>query len=359
MQVNSKTVRLWTVALALVLAFSLLLVVAVGCGDEETTTTAAEKTTATTGEVEAGHIYVAVTGTGELAAGTGNMGFAIIDLTTKKVEHVNMPEAKAPHGILFSPDTQTAPGTDGRVATGPMPKTMLLGNAQDGVTLTVDLDTNKVTKTSSPPPDAKLATCGMYKGPDGKVYLASMGDGKVYPYDADTNTTSGAMPNEAGTTSICGISWTPDGKFAYLVNMFNPNDPTEAGYVAKIEWPSGKLVTKIDKVTKPSPTGAPLSHQSVLSIDGKTLYVADGIDGSIVKIDVASDSILKSIPLGTGEPHAMVISSDGKIGYVGVRHAPDENQSSVFVLDLEKDVVVDTIPGIQAPLICGLVIHEM
>ena len=285
------------------------------------------------------------------------MGMAIIDLATKKVEQVNLPEAKAPHGIIFAPDTQTAAGTDGRVATSD-PKTMLMGNAEDGAVLTVDMDTNKVTKTAAAPTGAKLAICGMYKGPDGKVYLASMGDGKVYPYDSATNKIGDAMPNDAGTTSICGISWTPDGKFAYLVNMFNPNDPTEAGYVAKIEWPSGKLVKKIDKVTKPSPTGAPLSHQSVLSIDGKTLYVADGIDGSIVKIDVATDTILENIPLGTGEPHAMVISSDGKTGYVGVRHAPDQNQSSVFVLDLEKDVVTDTIPGIQAPLICGLVLQE-
>lgn len=352
MQKNRKTVGLWQIAAIIGMTLVLVLALtAAGCGEEKKETT----TAATVGGK--GKVYVAVTGSGELEAGAGNMGMAIVDLETKKVEQVNLTETKAPHGIIFSADTQTAPGTDGRV-TSDEPKTMLMGNAQDGAVLVIDMATKKVTKTVMPPAGAKLAICGMYKGPDGKIYLASMGDGKVYPYDPATGTIEEAMPNEAGTTSICGISWTKDGKTAYLVNMFNPNNPMEAGYVAKIDWPSGKMLAKIDNVTKPSPSGAPLSHQSVMSIDGNTLYVADGIDGSIVKIDVATDKILKSIPLGTGEPHAMVISSDGKTGYVAVRGAPDKNQSSVFVVDMEKETVTDTIPGIMAPLLCGLVLQE-
>lgn len=349
-----KSARFWPAAIAIGIILALLLTIA-GCGGDESTTTTAAKTTAAKTK---GKLYVAVTGSGELTAGTGNMGMAIVDLESRKVEQVNLAESKAPHGIIFSADMMTAKGTDGRV-TSSEPKTMLIGNAQDGAILTVDMATKKVTKTAMPPADAKLAICGMYKGPDDKIYLASMGDGKVYPYDAAAGTIGDAMPNEANTTSICGISWTPDGKAAYLVNMFNPTNPLEPGYVAKIEWPGGKLISKIDNVTKPSPEGKPLSHQSVMTPDGKTMYVADGIDSAIVKIDVATDKILKTIPLGSGEPHAMVISSDGKTGYVGVRHAPDENQSSVFIMDMEKETITGTIPGIQAPLICGLVLQEM
>ncbi|MHB1391007.1 MAG: YncE family protein [Thermoleophilia bacterium] len=331
----------------------MLVLVAVGCGGSTTTTSASTTTAAKTG----GKIYVAVTGTGELSGGTGNMGMAIVDLGTKKVEMVNLPEAKAPHGIIFSADTMTEANTDGRV-TFAAPRTMLMANADGGNVITVDMATKKVTKTSTPPAAAKLAACGMYKGPDGKIYLTSMGDGKVYPYDPATSTIGAAMPNDAGTTSICGIAWSRDGKSAYIVNMFNPTNPLEPGYVAKIEWPSGKLITKIDNVTKASPAGKPLSHQSVMSPDGKYLYVADGFDGTIVKIDTATDKIVKSIALGTGEPHSMVISSDGKTGYIAVRHAPDENQSSIFVMDMEKETITATIPGIAAPLICGVVLQE-
>ncbi|MHB1055551.1 MAG: YncE family protein [Thermoleophilia bacterium] len=351
-----KSPRHWRATVGVGVALSLILMlvlVAVGCGDSETTTTASK----TTAAKSAGKIYVAVTGTGELAGGTGNMGMAIVDLETKKVEMVNLAEAKAPHGIIFSADTNTAANTDGRV-TSDAPKTMLIGNAEDGAILTVDMATKKVTKTAAAPASAKLAICGMYKGPDGKIYLTSMGDGKVYPYDPATSSIGAAMPNEAGTTSICGISWSKDGKNAYLVNMFNPTNPLEPGYVAKIEWPSGKMISKIDNVTKPSPEGKPMSHQSVVSPDHKFMYVADGIDGAIVKIDLDTDKIVKSIALGTGEPHAMVISSDGKTGYIGVRHAPDANQSSIFVMDMEKETVTGTIPGITAPLICGVVLLE-
>lgn len=350
-----KSARFWSAAVVTVALMSLLLVV-VGCGDTGTGTTTSAKTTAAVG-VAKGKVYVAVTGSGELTAGSGNMGMAIVDLETKQVEMVNLPESKAPHGIIPTPDSKLAPDTAGRVTTEP-PKGMLLGNAEDGAVLTVDLATNKVTKTAMPPAGAKLAICGMYQGPDGKIYLASMGDGNVYPYDPDTNMIGAAMPNQSGTTSICGITWSKDAKYAYLVNMFNPKNSAEAGYVAKIEWPSGKMVSKIDNVTQPSPTGAPLSHQSQVTPDYKWLYVTDGVDGSIIKINLDTETVDKRIPVGK-EPHSILFSSDGKTGYIAVRHEPDENQSSVFVYDVEKDQVIDRIPGIKAPRICGLALEEV
>ncbi|MHB1326504.1 MAG: YncE family protein [Thermoleophilia bacterium] len=346
-----KTARFWSVAVAAGLILSLFFIVSVGCGDSTTTTGA--KTAKTTAQGK-GTIYVAVTGAGELQAGAGNMGMAVVDLDTKKVEMVNLAEAKAPHGIIFSADTMTAPDTDGRIATE-IPKTIYLGNAQDGSVNVIDLATRKVTKTISAPSGAKLAICGMQKGADGKIYLTSMGDGKVYMLDGTAGTiTDYGVGGGDVTQSICGIAWTKDGKYAYLSNMFNPNDPTMAGYVAKVEWPSGKLVKKIENVTKVAPGGTPMAHQSQMTPDGKFLYVTDGADGSVVKIDLGTDTIAKTIPVGK-EPHAIVFSADGKTAYISVRHEPVENQSSVFVYDVEKDQVTDRIPGIPAPLICGLV----
>lgn len=353
---SCKSARFWSAVVFAGLIAALLLVVA-GCGSDDTNTTTKADTAKAVGKVK-GKMYVAVTGTGELEAGTGNMGMAVVDLETKKVEMVNIAEAKAPHGVMPTVDSKIAPNTNGRVVTE-APKTMLLGNAQDGAVIKIDMATNKaVGSPAMPPTGAKLAICGMYQGPDGKIYLTSMGDGKVYPYDSAANTIGAAVATEATTTSICGISWSKDGKYAYLVNMFNPSNTAEPGYVAKIEWPSGKTVSKIDNVTKPSPTGAPMSHQSQTTPDGKWLYVTDGIDGSVVKINMETEKIEKTVPVGK-EPHSIIFSADGKTGYLAVRHEPDENSSSVFVYDVEKDTVIDRIPGIKAPLICGIALQEM
>jgi YVTN family beta-propeller protein len=342
----------WAVAAVSLMFVLVLTFIAAGCGETTETTTTAQTGTTPAG---AGNLYVAVTGSAELEAGSGNMGMAMIDLETKKVEMVNLAEAKAPHGIIFSADTMTEPNTEGRVTTY-APVNMLMGNAQDGNVLNIDMYTLKVTASYPAPPGAKLAICGMYKGPDGKIYLASMADGNVYPFDPATKTIEDAMPNEAGTTSICGINWTEDGRFAYLVNMYNPANPQEPGYVAKIEWPSGKLVKKIENVTKPG--GGPMAHQSAISPDGKYLYVTDGADNALVKIDVSTDTVAKSIPLGNGDVHSIVLSADGETGYLAVRHAPDQDQSSIYVMDMQKETVTETIPGIPAPLICGLVLQQ-
>lgn len=351
-----KTARFWSVAGAVGLVVALLVFIAAGCG-EETKTTAGE--TAKTVAKGKGKLYVAVTGAGELVStGQGNMGVAIVDLATKKVEEmINLPEAKAPHGVIFTADTKTAPNTQGRVATEE-PKSLYLGNAEDGSVVQIDLTTKKATKTIKPPAGASLAICGMDMFTDGKIYLSSMGDGKLYPLDPQTGTIGQASVGGGdATTSICGVVWTDGGKTAYIDNMFNPKDSTVAGYLAKVEWPSGKLIKKIENITKPSPSGAPLSHQLALTPDGKYIYVADGIDGSLVKIDASTDKVVKTIPVGK-EPHSLVFSSDGKTAYIAVRHEPVENESSVFVYDVEKDQVTDRIPGIAAPLICGLVLAE-
>ncbi len=349
-----KTARFWSVVAAVGLVVALLLV-ALGCGGDETTSSA---TTATTAK-DAGTIYVAVTGAGELKAEGGNMGIAVVDLATKKVEMVNLAESKAPHGILFAADTKVAPDTYGRVTTGD-PKTLYLGNAEGGSVNIYDVATKKVTKTINAPSGAKLAICGMVKGPDDKIYLTSMGDGKVYLLDeaAGTITDTGVGGGDIAQ-SICGLAWSKDNKYAYLSNMMNPNDMNMAGYVAKVEWPSGKLVSKIENVTKAPTTGSvtPMAHQTAVTPDGNFMYVTDGIDGAVVKIDLNTEKIVKTIPVGK-EPHSIVITPDGKTAYITVRHEPVENESSVFVYDVEKDQVTSRIPGIAAPLACGLILAQ-
>ena len=333
---------------------TLLVVVVAGCGGETKTTT----DTKTVGKGK-GKIYVAVTGAGELKAGTGNMGLAVVDLETKKVDMINISDSKAPHGMIFTSDTKTAPNTRGRVATEE-PKNVLLGNAEDGSVLVIDLKSKQSTQTVAAPSNAKLAICGMQLAPNGNIYLSSMADGKVYPFDGKAYKFAGdGIGGSDATQSVCGIAWTADGKSAYLSNMFNPNDSSMAGYLAKVEWPSGKLIKKIENVTTASTSGSkPMEHQTEVTPDGKFMYVTDGIDGSVVKVDMATEQKIKSVPVGK-EPHSIVFSSDGKTAYITVRHEPVENESSIFVYDVEKDQVIDRIPGIPAPLACGLVLAEV
>jgi DNA-binding beta-propeller fold protein YncE len=140
--------------------------------------------------------------------------------------------------------------------------------------------------------------------------------------------------------------------------MMNPNDATKGGFVAVVEWPSGKLIKKIENVTSPSPTGStsPMAHQTAMTADGKYLYVTDGVDGAIAKVDVNAGTSQK-FPVGK-EPHSIVISADGKTGYITVRHEPVENESSVFIYDMAKDQVTGRIPGIPAPLACGIILEQ-
>lgn len=341
-----KSERLWAIVLAVVMVLALV-AVAIGCGEETTTTK--EETTETTA-AGGGKVYVAVTGEGELEAGGGNMGLAIVDLETKEVEMVNVDAAQAPHGVMFTADTATAPDTRGRTATE-APKQLYLGNAQGGQVVLFDPTTGETEEIIEPPEGAPLAVCGMQEGPDGIIWLSSMGDGKVYPLDPETNTIGEAGPGgDDITESICGISWSADGQYAYLNNM-----TAEPGYIAKVTWPEGELVSKIENVTQANP-GLSV-HQNEVTPDGKYMYVTGGADNTLVKIDMDTDQIVDTIAIG-GETHSIVFTEDGKTAYIAVRHQPVENECSIYVYDVEKDEVIERIPGIQAPLICGVILQE-
>ncbi|MHB8858339.1 MAG: YncE family protein [Thermoleophilia bacterium] len=347
----------WLAAIAAGLIAAFLLA-ATGCGSNSTSTSASTSASTSTNQSK-GKAYVAVVGSSELQASAGNMGMAVVNLDTRQVEMVNLTESKAPHGILFGADTMTAANTGGRVATQ-TPSLIYLGNSEDGSINVIDVATNKVTKTINAPAGAKLAICGMEKGPDGLIYLTSMGDGKVYLFDTEKGQITETKVGGGNTTnSICGIVWSRDAQYAYLSNMYNPNDPTASGYVAKVKWPSGELVSKIENVTNPSNTGTavPMAHQMEMTPDGKYIYVTDGEDSSIVKIDAATDKVLGRFPAGK-EPHSIVFSADGKTAYIAVRHDPIPDQSSVFVYDVASDKVIDKIAGIPASLVCGLILSQ-
>lgn len=131
-----------------------------GCGEETKTTD-----TKSTGKAE-GELNIAFTGSGEPVAGTGALGYAVIDFETKQVEMINIPESKAPHSIAFTADTKTTPNTRGRIATDDS-QSSYLGYATDGNVLKVDLASKKVTKTITGGSGIEPKMCGMQVGHSG------------------------------------------------------------------------------------------------------------------------------------------------------------------------------------------------
>ncbi|MHB0914858.1 MAG: YncE family protein [Thermoleophilia bacterium] len=343
---------IWPIALVIALVLSLMLFTAVGCGEEEEKDDT-DKTTETTAAKPAGKLYV--------ASGSNDITYTIIDLETKSVtESVTVPDAAEPHGIIAdTAETPVAPDTSGRVTTED-PKVIYIGNTKnDGTVVKYDMSTSSVVKVIDPPAGAAMSICSMQMGPDGNIYLTSMGDGKAYPLDPETDTIGEGIGGGDITSSICGIVWSQDGKYVYLSNMKNPKDETEAGYIAKLDAETFELVTKIEGVTEAQP-GKVVAHQMEMTPDGKYIYVADSGTGSLVKIDVSTDEVVDRIALGGGakEVHSILFTPDGMTAYLTVREVPDANSSSIFIYDVASDTVTETIPGIPSAKICAVFMSQ-
>lgn len=77
------------------------------------------------------------------------------------------------------------------------------------------------------------------------------------------------------------------------------------------------------------------------SLDGQTL---------------CTQKIMAKIPTG-GAPHAILITPDGQRGYVTVRGKPQAGESSILVLDLATERIVDEIPGV-GPRACDVIFAQ-
>ena len=130
-----------------------------------------------------------------------------------------------------------------------------------------------------------------------RVHVGKKPAAKLYALDDSTGTiTETGVGGGDVTQSVYGIAWTRDGKFAYLGNLMNPGLSNQAGSVVKVEWPSGKLVKRIENVTMPAPRDTPIVNDVEMTPDGRFLYVTDGVQGALVKIDQETDTIVKTAP---------------------------------------------------------------
>lgn len=253
-------------------------------------------------------LYVAIAG--ENAVG-------IVDLASRKVQKFAIEGAREPHAIALSRDG----------------KTLYVGNAADGKVVTVDA----ATKRSVGILEVAHSICGMVWSQDGNsLYLTDMNDGKIRELKVSSGEVMRTIPV---AERVCGLDFTHDRKRAFLGNM------VAGGQVVVLDWESKRVIEKV-------PVGK-MPHHVGLSPDGRTLYVSVGGEGLVAKIDLTTGKIISKIHTG-GDPHAILIGPDGLRAYVTVRDKPRAQESSVFVLDLETETIVDQIPGI-GPRACDLI----
>ena len=245
-------------------------------------------------------LYVAV---------AGDNAVALVDLVTGKVEKFPIEGAKEPHAVALSPDR----------------KTLYVGNAADGKVVVVDAVTKKTLRVL----EGAHAICGMVWSPDGdSLYLTDMNDGKIHEFKVSSGEVIGTIPV---AERLCGLDFARDRKRAFLGNMVT------GGQVVVLDWESKKVIEKIQVGKMP--------HHVGLSPDGRSLYTTVGGEGLVAKIDLTTGKIVSKIQTG-GDPHAILIAPDGRRAYVTVRGKPQAKESSVFVLDLEKEKIADQIPGV-------------
>lgn len=128
----------------------------------------------------------------------------------------------------------------------------------------------------------------------------------------------------------------PDGKHAYV--------PSETGaeiHKIKLGTPPDKVMEPEKVIKTPGEKIRPMG--TLISPDGKRLYVTTGHGGMVLVIDTATDEITKSIPVGK-RPWGIALSPDGKKLYTA-----NGLDNDVAVIDTEKLEVTNHIKVDKKP----------
>lgn len=219
---------------------------------------------------------------------------SVIDTATNAVLHTLTNAGSSPHLVVFS--------TDGAYA-----YIVQQANADDANVVVLNTQTRAVVTTI----DTNIRHTDAVMAPDGSaIYLSSQNQefgnrqGFVLVIDTATNTVAATIPDPAVAVAPGGVAVSPDGGTVYAV----------AG-----AFPEGVMIidadtnTVIDRIEMNS-TGA--LEKIAVSPDGSRLLVTDGLDNTLVVVDIASKSILTTIDLPFDLPLDVTFSPDGTLAYV-------------------------------------------
>ncbi|MBF0520686.1 MAG: PQQ-binding-like beta-propeller repeat protein [Nitrospirae bacterium] len=206
----------------------------------------------------------------------------------------------------------------------------------DGFSKEIDVATGKQTEWQ------KLGKkhCGSALAPDGTVWVSDMDDGNVYVYDVKAKKLKDSFNV---SKSICGITFSKDGKLAYVSDM-------PGGFISIVDVATKKVTGKITGAgayihrsrMNPEKTEIWQSDGAELK-DGKAVGIgytdAGGIPGSVKIVDVKTNKVIDSLLIG-GNPHDVDFSPDGKYALVVTRQLPEADDSAIVVIDTKTKRVV-------------------
>lgn len=170
--------------------------------------------------------------------------------------------------------------------------------------------------------------------PDGS-YLVVSNDGQgtqsLQVIDTASNKVVQTIEYKSPEALYLGVAFSPDGKTLYASAGGNNK-------IRQFSFTNGQLSEKQAIMLKGSQNSNFYPADLSVSSDGAFLYVANNLDHSVSKIDVASQKIVQTVSVGKN-PYTALLAKNGKTLYVS-----NWGESSVTVLNPETMEVKKTIP---------------
>ncbi|HDY71966.1 MAG TPA: hypothetical protein ENH50_09915 [Nitrospirae bacterium] len=242
---------------------------------------------------------------------------AVVDLATGEVRRIV--EGKASDALTLSKDGKT-----------------LYAFSLDGYAKEINLVTGKQTNW------VRLGKqhCGSNIAPDGTIWVSDMTDGHVYVYDPKTHKLADSFPV---SKSICGITFSKDGKTAYIADM-------PGGFINIVDVRTKKVKGKITGVGnfihrgRLNPAGTEIWESEGNELKGGKPYgvgyaEAGGHPGGVVIVDVKTGKV-KDFVITGGNVHDIDFTPDGKYALAAVRQVPEQDDSGIVVINTKTKRVV-------------------
>jgi YVTN family beta-propeller protein len=129
-----------------------------------------------------------------------------------------------------------------------------------------------------------------------------------------------------------GVAYLPGKHLVYAANRGTGTGP---GNIVVFDAKTHEIVTRIPVETTP--------YQTVLTPDGKLLFVSNWSSESVSVIDTATNKVIRVLRVGMN-PNDMKISSDGRL-FVAC-----SNDNTVYAIDVHKLQVIERLPTTLTPL---------
>jgi YVTN family beta-propeller protein len=318
---SMNATKKWAAALACALALGMQGAAAAGLfayvanneADSVSVIDAASHTVIATVPVGTGPSSVAASPDGRFVYVTNNRGpdfsVSVIEVSSNRVV-ATVPTGSTPTGVAVSPD--------GRFA--------YVVNRGAGTVSAIDTATNAVVATTTFG-DSTFGAISLAVSPDGlSLYIANASTSTVSVVDVTSGAVRATVPMRAGSMPF-DVAATPDGRFAYVVNLLGFEDDT----LVVIDTATNSVVAKAALEI--------LGRGIAVHPGGRTAYVTQALTNTLAVVDLATNgSSIAPIPTGAN-PFRVAVSPDGRFAYV-----TNQDVASVSVIDTASNLNIATIP---------------